>query len=131
LGLALLAGIGFGGFLTLIAQIKSEQIFMPLVFSKIVSLILTIILMKMHRLPLPKLIRSPIAILSGFLDTGGSILYLIATQFIRLDIAALLSSLYPAGTVLLSNLLLKERLSLHQWIGVSICIALIMLITSG
>ena len=131
LGLAILAGIGFGGFLALIAQMKTEDIFGPLVLSKLASLVLAIFLIWMRRLPLPKPGVSPVAILSGFLDAGGNILYLFATQFIRLDVAALLSSLYPAATVLLSGLILKEKLSRQQWMGVSTCLLAIMLITSG
>lgn len=131
LGLALLAGIGFGGFLAFIAQIKGEHIFLPLVFSKFASLFLVIILMMIRQLPLPKPLGSPIAILSGFLDAGGTIFYLYATQYARLDIAALLSSLYPAGTVLLSSLILKEKFSRQQWLGVSTCIVAIMLFTTG
>jgi len=131
LGLALLAGMGFGGFLALIAQIKGEQIFAPLVFAKLSSIILAIILLRIRKISFPKPPLSPIAILSGILDAGGNILYLFATQFTRLDIAALLSSLYPAGTVLLSSVILKEKLSSYQWIGVSICVIAIMLITSG
>ena len=131
LWLALLAGIGFGGFLALIAKIEGDYIFAPLVFSKLASLILAIILIGARQLRLPNLSDSPIAFLSGFLDASGNILYLFATQYTRLDIAALLSSLYPAGTVLLSGLVLKEKLSIRQWIGVSTCIAAIMLITSG
>jgi drug/metabolite transporter (DMT)-like permease len=72
-----------------------------------------------------------VALLSGFLDAGGNILYLFATQNTRLDIAALLSSLYPAATVLLSSLILKEKSSLTQWFGVGACIVAIMLITTG
>ena len=131
LGLAILAGIGFGVFLALIAQIEGEQIFTPLVISKLASLVLAIVLINMRRLPFPKPTGSPIAILSGFLDAGGNVWYLFATHYVRLDIAALLSSLYPAGTVLLSSLILKEKISLQQWIGVSACIVAIMLITLG
>jgi drug/metabolite transporter (DMT)-like permease len=131
LGLAFLAGIGFGGFLALIARIEGDQIFTPLVFSKFASLLLAMILIRIRGLPLPKPTGSPIAISSGFLDAGGNILYLLATQFARLDIAALLSSLYPAGTVLLSGLILKEKLSYRQWIGVGASLTAILLITSG
>jgi drug/metabolite transporter (DMT)-like permease len=131
LGLAVLAGIGFGGFLALIAQIKGEQVFTTLVFSKIASLALAILLVRIGRQALPKLGASPVALLSGFLDAGGNILYLFATQNTRLDIAALLSSLYPAATVLLSSLILKEKISPPQWFGVSACVVAIMLITTG
>lgn len=131
LRLAILAGIGSGGFLALIAQIETEQFFTPLVFSKFTSLAFAIFLIRMRRLPIPNPMRSPIAILSGFLDAGGNILYLLATQFVRLDIATLLSALYPAATVLLFNLIVKEKISFQQWIGAITCIAAIMLITIG
>lgn len=131
LRLAILAGIGFGGFLTLIAQIEGEQIFVPLAFAKLASLILAFILLRTRQLPVPKPAASPISIWTGFMDAGGNIMYLSATQFTRLDFAAVLSSLYPAGTVLLSSIILKEKISSYQWIGVGICIAAIILITSG
>ena len=131
LGLAVLAGIGFGGFLALIAQIKGEQVFTTLVFSKIASLALAILLRRIGRQALPHPSASPVPLLSGFLDAGGNILYLFATQNTRLDIAALLSSLYPAATVLLSSLILKEKISPPQWFGVSACVVAIMLITTG
>lgn len=131
IGFALLAGLGFGAFLALIAQIEGEQIFMPLVFSKLASLLLALILLRMRQLSFPKPIHAPMALLSGCLDAGGNVFYLYATHFVRLDIAALLSSLYPAGTVLLSSLVIKEKISLPQWLGVGTCIVAIMLITSG
>lgn len=129
LGLAILAGIGFGIFLTLIAQMQSDLVFTPLIFSKSAALILAIGLIRMRQLPIPGLTKSPVALLSGFLDAGGNILYLFATQYARLDIAAVLSSLYPAGTVLLSILILKDEVGLNQWLGVSACLAAIVLIT--
>jgi uncharacterized membrane protein len=131
LSLALLAGIGFGGFLAIIAQIDGDQIFAPLVIAKMASLTVALILLRTRKLPIPKLSALPTAIWSGFLDAGGNFLYLLATQFTRLDIAAVLSSLYPAGTVLLSTILLKEKLSNYQWLGVGVCLLAIGMITSG
>jgi drug/metabolite transporter (DMT)-like permease len=131
LSMALLAGLGFGGFLAFIAQVGGEQVFAPLVFSKLASVVFALILLRTRQLPSPELAVSPIGILSGFLDAFGNISYLFATQLTRLDIAAVLSSLYPAGTVLLSSIFLKEKLSFYQWIGVGVCLAAIMLITSG
>ena len=131
LGLGLLAGVGFGGFLTIIAQMEGEQVFAPLIFAKLSALSVALIMLRIRRLPLPKLAHSAVAIWSGVLDTGGNFFYLFATQFTRLDIAAVLSSLYPAATVLLSGIFLKEKLSKAQWLGVGVCLLAIGMITSG
>jgi len=128
LGLATLAGLGFGGFLTLIAQVDGEQIFSPLVVAKFTSLLLAFILIRKNKQFIPKFNRSGTALLSGVLDAGGNMLYLLAIQFTRLGMAAVLSSLYPAVTVLLSTFILKEKTSSSQWIGVALCITAIMLI---
>ncbi len=130
-GLAILAGIGFGGFLALIAQIEGQQVFSPLVVAKLASVLLASILIWKSKQQLPKLSTSYLALISGLLDAGGNMLYLYATRFTRLDIAAVLSSLYPAGTVLLSMLILKEKISPIQWLGVALCLAAIMLISFG
>ena len=119
------------GFLALIAQIEGEQIFTPLVISKSASLTLALLMIRIRQLAIPNPTHSTMAILSGFLDTGGSILYMYATQSARLDIAGPLSSLDPAATVLLSGLILKEKISLQQWLGTSIGVSAIMLITIG
>ncbi len=65
---------------------------------------------------------------SGVLDAGGNTFYMLAVNVTRLDVAAVLSSMYPAGTVLLSILLLKEKVSTSQWLGVGLCIAAAALI---
>ncbi len=129
LRLAILAGLGFGGFLALVAQINGPAVFAPLVVAKFSSLVLGVIIVLRLKISIPKLSSSPTALASGVLDAGGNIFYLLATQYSRLDIAAVLSSLYPAVTVLLSSIILKEKVSPKQWIGVGICIAAIILIT--
>ena len=131
LGSALSAGASFGVYFVLIAQIEGNQVFAPLIFSKLSALIVALIFLRRLKLSVPKLTALPVALWSGILDAGGNVFYLLATQFTRLDIAALLSSLYPASTVLLSGIVLKEKLSVSQWIGVGICLAAIMLITAG
>ena len=56
---------------------------------------------------------------AGILDTIGNLFYLRATQIGRLDVAALVCSLYPAGTILLAALFLRERPSRRQFAGIA------------
>jgi drug/metabolite transporter (DMT)-like permease len=59
-----------------------------------------------------------VTILSGLLDSAGNALFIAATRHGRLDVAAVLSSLYPASTVLLARIFLKERVGLLQLLGI-------------
>jgi drug/metabolite transporter (DMT)-like permease len=127
--LAFLSGIGFGGFFVFIAQVGKGQVFAPILVARMVTLCIALLMLKLHHLPMPGLVSNPKAILAGVLDTGGNIFYLLATQFTRLDVAAVLASLYPAATVLLATALLREKVSLPQWIGVCLALLAVMLIT--
>ena len=126
--LALLAGVGFGSFFVLVAQVSQGRVFFPLVAARLVSLGVALGMLTLGRQRLPNPLHNPVALLSGLLDTGGNVFYLLATQYTRLDVAAVLSSLYPAATVMLSIVLLKERVSGWQWLGVACCLGAVALI---
>ncbi len=128
LGLALLAGLGFGGFFILIAQVGPNTVFAPLLVARFVSLVTALALLLVNRLPLPSPLASPVALLAGLHDTGGNVFYVLAQQFTRLDVAAVLASLYPATTVLLAYLILKEKVAPLQWLGAALCLASVALI---
>ncbi len=128
LGLALTSGMGFGGFFVCIAQVEAGAIFIPLVVSKLAAIAVASLVLRLQRVRLPAMGSNFTALAAGFFDAGGNIFYLLAENTTRLDIAAVLSSMYPAATVLLAGIVLKERVSRGQWLGVILCIAAVALI---
>jgi drug/metabolite transporter (DMT)-like permease len=125
---ALSAGLGFGGFFILIAHVEPGIIFTPLVVAKVVSLGVALVILFAKGWGFPPISGKPIALVAGILDAGGNVFYLLAKQFTRLDVAAVLSSMYPASTVILASLILKERVSHAQWRGVLLCLVAVALI---
>jgi drug/metabolite transporter (DMT)-like permease len=120
IGLAILAGLGFSGFLVLIRYVGSNSAFMPVALARLSSLLLMfIIIMRNHRPWLPTPGPMWIAITAGIFDALGGGFFLLAAQRGRLDVAAVLSSLYPASTVLLARIFLKEQLTVIQKIGIT------------
>ncbi|MBZ0283986.1 MAG: DMT family transporter [Anaerolineae bacterium] len=127
--LAVMAGFGFGGFLVLIDQVVSNAVFWPLVAARAASTTLMFGLVFSRRIPLPQgrgLL--PFVLMAGGLDVAGNIFFVLATQAGRLDLAAVVSSLYPAITVLLARLMLKEPVARLQFIGIFTALVAVSLI---
>jgi drug/metabolite transporter (DMT)-like permease len=128
-GLACLAGSSFGVFFILLGQMKAGPVFMLLVLTRCASLATLLLVLWASRQSLPALTSNPAALFIGVIDAVGTALYVLAKQFTRLDVAAVLVSLYPAVTVLLACIVVKEKVSRNQWIGAALCLAAIGLIT--
>jgi drug/metabolite transporter (DMT)-like permease len=65
----------------------------------------------------------------ALLDTGGNMLFVAATRLGRLDVAAVLGSLYPAATILLAAWHLHERPTRRQLAGMGAALAAVVMIT--
>jgi drug/metabolite transporter (DMT)-like permease len=130
LGAGLAAGVGFGSYFVCIAQADSAGLFAPLVVAKAASLLVGLVMVALLRQGIPSPAKSPVALLAGVLDAGGNVFYMLAQQYSRLDVAAVLTSMYPAATVVLAAVLLKERVAGFQWLGVALCLGAVSLIAS-
>jgi drug/metabolite transporter (DMT)-like permease len=132
LGLPVAAGICFGLFIVTIARASGASVFWALVAARAASLALIGGLAVAARQPLAPSRRDwPIVALAGLFDAGGNAFLVIAAHAGRLDVAAVLSSLYPAATVLLAFWRLRERIERWQLVGLAVSLAAIVAITAG
>lgn len=69
------------------------------------------------------------ALTAALLDTSGNLMFIVATRVGRLDVAAVLGSLYPASTMLLAAWMLHERPTRRQAFGMAVALAAVLVIT--
>jgi len=131
LKLPLLAGIGFGLYFVIThAATREGGIIWPMIASRSGGMLLVILYLLFTRSTW-KIDPSawPTIFLNGTLDICGNAFFILAGQAGRLDVAAVLSSLFPGATVMLASIFLKERLSRNQWIGILAALTAIVLMT--
>ena len=132
LRLPILSGIGFGCYFIFIhyATHETDAILWPMLSSRLAGTLLLFFVVLARREPfaVPRLAWT-VVLLNATLDLGGNFFYILASRTGRLDIAAILSSLYPGSTVLLAWVLLKERIAFKQWIGIAAALIAIVLFT--
>jgi drug/metabolite transporter (DMT)-like permease len=118
---ALGAGLGFGFFFIFLDEAGTGAGLWPLVFSRIASLVFAgsvALLMRRSLRPAPGTL--PQIALAGLLDVGANFFYLAASREGLLSIVAVLTSLYPASTVVLARTFLGERLIRPQLAGLGL-----------
>lgn len=130
LGYAAAAGLGFGLYFVLVDQATaSGAVFWNLAFARSMGgLVLLAIVLATRRPVLPPRDVLPLNVTAGVLDAGGNLFFALAALAGRLDVAAILSSLYPGTTVLLAWAVLGERLNRPQAVGVVAALLAIVLI---
>jgi drug/metabolite transporter (DMT)-like permease len=128
--LSFFAGLGFGLFFIFIDLSNELSILWPLVGARFASVSLLLLIILVGGKPKKSLKGQWIFIgMAGVLDAGGNAFFSIAAHLGRLDVAAVLGSLYPAATVMLAWFFLKERLHRQQWIGVAGAFVALILIS--
>lgn len=129
LGMAILAGIGFAGFYLCIHQAGDASALWASACSRVGSLLITgaIVLFGRYLRAVPAPVLA-IAMIAGILDITGSAVFIRAAQIGRLDDAVVLSSLYPAVTVVLARIFLHENFSRARTIGMVAALAAVPMI---
>jgi drug/metabolite transporter (DMT)-like permease len=130
--IALVAGIALGLLNLVLSRLSSGAVFAPLVLARLTEALLigsvVLIVRRPWRLARPVW---PLVLIAGGLDMAGNGLFILAAQAGRLDIAAILSSLYPVATLVLAAAVLKERVVGVHALGVVAAVAAIVLVRIG
>jgi uncharacterized membrane protein len=127
-----LAGLGFGTLFAALAQIPAGAGFLPLALNQLVAggaIVLVALSLRQDWVP-----RSRWALggaISGCLGALATGLFQVATHHGYLSVAAVITSLYPAFTVLLAALVLRERVHATQGVGLALCAASVVLVAAG
>lgn len=132
LRLPLLAGLGFGSYFVLMGAATriTTSTFWPMIASRAAgtALLLIFVLIRRESLGVPRNVWKVVAA-NAILDVSGNLFYVLALKTGRLDVSAVLSSLYPGATVMLAWLILKEHISRRQWLGILAALIAIALMT--
>lgn len=128
---AVASGLLLGGFYLFLARSGPHAALYPLVSARlasVVSLVLVAFFTRNSLRPAPRAL--PLILIAGAIDATANLFYLLATFNGNLAIAAVLTSLYPASTVLLAWSVLRERLQRVQYAGLACALLGVALIAS-
>jgi drug/metabolite transporter (DMT)-like permease len=132
IGLAVIAGIGFACFYLCVRQAGSGSALWFATLTRTGGLLVTgmIVLLQGNfgEITLPLVPRS---VITGGIDSLGTLLFVFASQSGRLDEAVVISSLYPAITVVLARFVLKEHFTRWKFIGLLATLAAVPMIATG
>lgn len=119
-----LAGVGFGTLFVFLGQVGSGAGLYPLALAQATSVLAVILTATVMRKPwVPRDRTTWRALMMGPLGAVATGSFLYATHHGLLSIVAVISSLYPASTVLLAAVVLRERI--HGWQGVGLVFAVV------
>ncbi len=136
--LAVAAGTGFGIYFVALKMAGAAGVLWPMATARIGSLSICSLMLlgllsssKTSEIAQGRLTRAAVrwALTTAVLDTSGNLLFIAATRAGRLDVAAVLASLYPASTILLAAWMLSERPTRRQGLGMAVAAAAVVMIT--
>ena len=136
---AVASGLGFGALFVLLGETSSDAGLWPLLVARPVAVVVTAAAAlalalragQSARAIIPARVAWPAVAGAGVLDITANAIYLAATNAGLLSIVAVLSSLYPAATVVLARIVLGERLHRVQVVGLGLAAGGIAAMATG
>jgi drug/metabolite transporter (DMT)-like permease len=131
IGFAVLAGIGFAGFYLCVHQAGENSALWIATLTRTGGLAITAMIVLLQR-NFRDITRAGVGwgVLTGCIDSLGTMLFVRASQTGRLDEAVVISSLYPAITVLLARIVLKEHFTRWRFVGLIAALAAVPMIAA-
>ena len=131
-GWGLAAGAGFGLFFIGLDRAGSGADLWPITISQLAAMVtVTCIALVTRDLGLPPAGTRRLGLLTGVAGAAGTAMFFLASHHGLLAITAVITSLYPAGTILLARVLLGERLTRLRVAGLCFAAASVALIAVG
>jgi drug/metabolite transporter (DMT)-like permease len=127
-----LAGLGFGFFFVALGQVSEDAGLLPVAVNQLVAGIVIVLVALVLRQPwLPRERAALGGVVAGALGTFAAVLFLAASQRGYLSVTAVLTSLYPAFTVVLAATVLREHVHRAQAAGLLLCAVAVSLVAAG
>jgi drug/metabolite transporter (DMT)-like permease len=128
----LLAGLGFGVQFSALGQVPEQAGLTPLLVSQVVSVVAIVIAAVARSAQwMPRDRHSRLGAVAGLLAGIATVCFQLAAQRGLLTIASVVTSLYPAVTVLLAATVLRERIHRTQGAGLALATTAVVLIALG
>lgn len=129
---AVVAGLGFGVLFVALGRVPRDAGLTPVAVCQLVALVTLLAVAVSTR---NRLVAGGVAgvggLVAGALSAGANLTYLFATQSGTMTVAAVLTALYPAVTILLAAAILRERIDGVQGLGLLFCAAAVGLVAAG
>lgn len=133
IGLALASGLLFGLFYVSFSRVSEDAGLWPVAIERTAAtLALVVLTLTITRGPYGggrRLVRAIVVI--AVLEIAATVLVLLALQRGPIAVASVVASLYPVTTVLLAGIVLRERLSRLQYVGVACALVAVALVSTG
>jgi drug/metabolite transporter (DMT)-like permease len=131
-GLGLAAGAGFGMFFIGLNEAGSVNDLWPVVISQLAALVtVACVAVATRDLRLPQPGARRLSVMTGAIGAAGTAMFFLATHYGLLAVTAVITSLYPAVTILLARAASGERLTGLRIIGLTLAAASVALIAAG